>query len=364
MRLIPARLWGLTSPIRSPSDTSVSHRRPPPPLWRTTFCWIALLPLFAALVSNNKTGNPLLPFVREPCWATPAASSGIWETATGSYPTMYLYGGLPKPIAVGILFLLFVSISVFTTHSSRSSRSLVGVSRIGKQGVLLLALHSSGSQWNSPEPESLAFPLGPAPGSPRSITGSSPRLAPIWRGSLWPLFCHRLNHCQSASPFGWIVYSCPRAPPHPHPTYSCRSSHRNSLSGRASPPRNIFVQQSHNRHSHAWYRRTSKSARPTPPVHRRLPSNFSIPFSSLSLHPGSGSSAAVSRYCPQRHASSSSPSRGHEPGWTPPSGEVRISSSGPNLPRRSRKVIRNSAMSVSSLVQTAKAPLIVGNIGI
>ena len=136
MRLIPARLWGLTllSAILQILPFPIAG---PTPLWRTTFCWIAFLPLFAALVSNNKTGNPLT--LRQGT-VLGYACGILWYLGNcyWIYPTMYLYGGLPKPIAVGILFLfclylgLYHALFAFITVACRRSR-------IGKQGVLLLA---------------------------------------------------------------------------------------------------------------------------------------------------------------------------------------------------------------------------------
>lgn len=101
----------------------------PTPLWRTAFCWIALLPLLWALLGNSKTGNPLtlrhgalLGYV---CGFTWYLGNCYWI-----YQTMYLYGGLAKPIAAGIL-VLFVSISGSTTRSSeRSSPPSAGASAV------------------------------------------------------------------------------------------------------------------------------------------------------------------------------------------------------------------------------------------
>lgn len=76
----------------------------PTPLWRTAFCWIALLPLLWALVAGKRDVTPptavqgaALGYVCGIAWYM---GNCYWI-----YPTMYLYGGLAKPIAAGILVL-------------------------------------------------------------------------------------------------------------------------------------------------------------------------------------------------------------------------------------------------------------------
>jgi apolipoprotein N-acyltransferase len=136
MRLIPARLWGLTllSAVLQILPFPIAG---PTPIWRTAFCWIALLPLFAALISNTKTGKSLT----LPQGALLGYACGfLWYLGNcyWIYPTMYLYGGLPKPIAAGllVLFSLYLGFyhALFATIMVACRRS-----RIGKQGALLLA---------------------------------------------------------------------------------------------------------------------------------------------------------------------------------------------------------------------------------
>ncbi len=136
MRSIPARLWGLAVlsgflqilpfPIAGPT-----------PLWRTAFCWIALLPLFAALTRNGKDGSPLT--LWQGAWLGYACGF-VWYLGNcyWVYQTMYLYGGLAKPIAAGILilFCLYLGLyhALFATLLVAFRRS-----RLGTQGALLLA---------------------------------------------------------------------------------------------------------------------------------------------------------------------------------------------------------------------------------
>jgi apolipoprotein N-acyltransferase len=84
----------------------------PTPLWRTAFCWIALLPLLWALLANDKTGHPLT--------RLQGASLGyvcgfVWYFGNcyWIYQTMYLYGGLAKPIAAGILVLFCLYLGLY-----------------------------------------------------------------------------------------------------------------------------------------------------------------------------------------------------------------------------------------------------------
>jgi len=103
MNKIPARLWTLAAlsgllqilpfPIAGPT-----------PAWRTSFCWVALIPLLSALLAEDKQGRPLR--IRQGA-ALGYLSGIIWYLGNcyWIYQTMYLYGGLPKPVAAGILVL-------------------------------------------------------------------------------------------------------------------------------------------------------------------------------------------------------------------------------------------------------------------
>ena len=84
----------------------------PTPLWRTAFCWIALLPLLWALLGNTKTGNPLT--LRQGALLGYLCGF-IWYMGNcyWIYQTMYLYGGLAKPIAAGILVLFCLYLGLY-----------------------------------------------------------------------------------------------------------------------------------------------------------------------------------------------------------------------------------------------------------
>ena len=76
----------------------------PLPAWRAALCWIALVPLLLALLLPLGNGRPLsclqaslLGYLGGVAWYL---GNCYWI-----YQTMYLYGGLPKPVAVLILVL-------------------------------------------------------------------------------------------------------------------------------------------------------------------------------------------------------------------------------------------------------------------
>jgi apolipoprotein N-acyltransferase len=107
----------------------------PTPLWRTAFCWIALLPLLWALLANDKTGNPLT--LRQGA-VLGYACGFIWYLGNcyWIYQTMYLYGGLAKPIAAGILILFCLYLGLY--HALFGTLITAFRKRFGRQTVLLL----------------------------------------------------------------------------------------------------------------------------------------------------------------------------------------------------------------------------------
>jgi apolipoprotein N-acyltransferase len=134
MRQIPPRLWAMAAlsgilqilpfPIAGPT-----------PLWRTAFCWIALLPLLWALLGNTKTGNPLT--LRQGA-ALGYACGFLWYLGNcyWIYQTMYLYGGLAKPIAAGILVLFCLYLGLY--HALFGTLIAAFRRRFGRQSALLL----------------------------------------------------------------------------------------------------------------------------------------------------------------------------------------------------------------------------------
>jgi apolipoprotein N-acyltransferase len=107
----------------------------PTPLWRTAFCWIALLPLIWALLANSKTGNPLT--IRQGA-ALGYACGFLWYCGNcyWIYQTMYLYGGLAEPIAAGILILFCLYLGLY--HALFGALIAAFRTRFSRQTVLLL----------------------------------------------------------------------------------------------------------------------------------------------------------------------------------------------------------------------------------
>jgi apolipoprotein N-acyltransferase len=134
MRQIPLRLWAMAalSGILQVLPFPIAG---PAPIWRTAFCWIALLPLLWALLGNNKTGNPLtvvqgtlLGYVCGFIWYL---GNCYWI-----YQTMYLYGGLPKPVAAAILILFCLYLGLY--HALFGTLVSTFHRRFSRQSTLLL----------------------------------------------------------------------------------------------------------------------------------------------------------------------------------------------------------------------------------
>jgi apolipoprotein N-acyltransferase len=108
----------------------------PVPVWRAALCWVALAPLLWALTRKGHQGLRL------------AAGQGavlgylsgfLWYLGNcyWIYQTMYLYGGLDKPVAAGILILFCLYLGLY--HALFGG--IVGAvrSRFGTQTALLLS---------------------------------------------------------------------------------------------------------------------------------------------------------------------------------------------------------------------------------
>jgi apolipoprotein N-acyltransferase len=136
MRQIPAKFWGLAlfSGLLQVLPFPIAG---PVPVWRTAFCWIALLPLFAVLIGNNKQQRPLT--LRQGALLGYACGF-VWYLGNcyWIYQTMYLYGGLARPIALGILILFCLYLGLYHAAFAAIFTALRR-SRLGVQGALWLA---------------------------------------------------------------------------------------------------------------------------------------------------------------------------------------------------------------------------------
>jgi apolipoprotein N-acyltransferase len=134
MRLIPLKLWLLTF-LSAVLQTFPFPLAGPVPFWRTVFCWFALTPFLIALSGTDKSAAPLRPsqsaILGYLCGILWYSGNCYWI-----YQTMYLYGGLPKPIAIGILFLFCLYLGLY--HALFGFLFGIVRQRFGVRGALLL----------------------------------------------------------------------------------------------------------------------------------------------------------------------------------------------------------------------------------
>lgn len=135
MRSISVRMWALAavSGLLQILPFPISG---PVPVWRTAFAWVGLLPLLYALLHESEAGGrgsvrrgALLGYV----------SGGIWYAGNcyWIFQTMYFYGGLAKPVALGIVFLFALYLGLY--HALFAG-VVAGLRRmgLGRNGTLLL----------------------------------------------------------------------------------------------------------------------------------------------------------------------------------------------------------------------------------
>ena len=82
----------------------------PLPEWRSIFAWVGAAPLLVALLTCEEGKRPLVRgFLTGWCFGVPwYAVNCYWI-----YQTMYLYGGLPEPVSVGILLLFSLIMGLY-----------------------------------------------------------------------------------------------------------------------------------------------------------------------------------------------------------------------------------------------------------
>ena len=131
MRHIPARLWALAV-LSGCLQILPFPIAGPVPLWRTAFCWIALLPLLSALTGSDNDGKPLR--IRDGA-ALGYVCGFVWYLGNcyWIYATMNIYGGIAKPAAAGILvlFCLYLGLyhALFGALIASFRRSSLGVQK-------------------------------------------------------------------------------------------------------------------------------------------------------------------------------------------------------------------------------------------
>jgi apolipoprotein N-acyltransferase len=127
----------------------------PLPAWRTVFAWFGAVPLLLALLSSEDEGRPL--------WRgffTGWVFGVVWYgiNCYWIYQTMYLYGGLPTPVAAGILLLfslimglyygLFGWLIVFTRDATGGVRVALFLTPFLWTAIDLLGAHLIKVPWD------------------------------------------------------------------------------------------------------------------------------------------------------------------------------------------------------------------------
>ncbi len=136
MRSISLRAWLLVV-VSALLQFAIFPIAGPVPGWRAALAWVALVPLLLAVLGKGWRGGPLrvmqaalLGFLCGVLWY---AGNCYWI-----YQTMYLYGGLPKPVAAGILVLFALYLGLY--HALFAAvLALVRRSRLGVLGALALS---------------------------------------------------------------------------------------------------------------------------------------------------------------------------------------------------------------------------------
>ena len=134
MQMISWRLWGLAivSGMLQVSSFPVAG---PLPLWRTSLCWLALVPLLWSVLSSDRNHRP----VDALQGAFLGYTSGFVFYLGNCYwifETMNLYGGLPRPVAAGILVLFSLYLGLY--HALFGALLATARLHFGKQTALLL----------------------------------------------------------------------------------------------------------------------------------------------------------------------------------------------------------------------------------
>jgi apolipoprotein N-acyltransferase len=127
----------------------------PLPAWRTVFAWFGAVPLLVALLSSEEEGRPL--------WRgffTGWIFGVVWYgiNCYWIYQTMYLYGGLPTPVAAAILLLfslimglyygLFGWLLAFTRHATDGVRAALFLTPFLWTAIDLLGAHLIKVPWD------------------------------------------------------------------------------------------------------------------------------------------------------------------------------------------------------------------------
>jgi len=132
---ISARLWMLVA-LSGVLQVLAFPIAGPVPLWRCAICWFALVPFLVALL-DERDGQGRLSALRGALLGYGCGILWYLGNCYWIYQTMYLYGGLPRPIAFGILILFCLYLGLY--HALFGWLVVVvRRSKVGRQGALLL----------------------------------------------------------------------------------------------------------------------------------------------------------------------------------------------------------------------------------
>jgi apolipoprotein N-acyltransferase len=129
LRAIPVLAWLLIA-FSALLQVAIFPMAGPVPAWRVSIGWLALVPFLLAILRPAKNGSALSPgqagLLGYGCGILWYLGNCYWI-----YQTMYLYGGLPKPVSFGILILFACYLGLY--HALFAA--LVGVVRRSRMGV-------------------------------------------------------------------------------------------------------------------------------------------------------------------------------------------------------------------------------------
>ncbi|MGI4830145.1 MAG: apolipoprotein N-acyltransferase [Janthinobacterium lividum] len=111
MRLVPFRLYALAffSALLQLLPFPLAG---PVPVWRRLFCWFCLVPLLQALLGRDTHAQVLGPW-RSALLGYVCGVAWFGGNCYWIYQTMFIYGGLPSPVAFGILILFSLYLGLY-----------------------------------------------------------------------------------------------------------------------------------------------------------------------------------------------------------------------------------------------------------
>ena len=136
MRRLPLRAWAAVI-ISAALQIYMFPMAGPVGPWRSSLCWVALVPLLMALAQKDRDGSVLRPW-RNALLGYVCGALFYFGNCFWIYQTMYLYGGLPKPVSFVILILFSLYLGLY--HGLFALLfAMVRRSRFGLTGAVVAA---------------------------------------------------------------------------------------------------------------------------------------------------------------------------------------------------------------------------------